>query len=144
MSEDSTEGYPAAQLAFFLPGKAQIVFRGDNATVLRDMLAELTDSFGDDPALISDILNGLNAVESAAVLISGASHTKTNAVGYTPPTQAAPGRPAATSDGTPICGCGQPRVYRSGNGPTGAWAAFYCPQSREQQCTPRSIKTTPR
>lgn len=113
----------------------------------------------------SDLLVGLTTVQNTAgaiaetgALLRGATNAgpltqaapqqQAQPAGYAPatPTQPAPAQPApaapAAGNGGHVCLHGN-RVFKSGNGARGPWAAWFCPTSKDDpnKCDPDWVRT---
>lgn len=137
MSEDN--GYPGIQVSFFLGdprGKnQQVVIRGENPAAVADQLEALT-SEADGESVISRIINSLNTVQAANMLLGAPNYSS-------PPAESAPARQSTWSnrqnnssssgntDGLQCQQCGAPAQRRSGEKNGKTWSGVFCTDNKQ-------------
>lgn len=125
-------GYPEVQYSFFV-GKDQFVIRGNTMDDVKEHLNRLVMEVPDETSLVSDILNDVETIRTAGILISGvANHGPIRE-------QAQPAANSANSANTDPYGCTHGRIRKSGiDSKTGKeWVAHYCTQPKGMQCRTR-------
>lgn len=119
------KSYNPVQYSFFI-GKDQVVLRAENSKELAALFEGFVSEVDGGESDISRILNAINTIKGAGLLIVNPSLDVTPAQNNRQPARDV-GPAERTANGKSCKECGGPMTYKSGTNAAGkAWSGWFC------------------